>query len=223
MRPWWLIAGAIHGLGLHEWNEARQQLELISGYERAARDEGDELALLGFRQERQAIVGKFLEDPGYADEDFICDIQSRAPDVFTPHMLEQYFHLRWPKHLVLLASTTVIHGVAFGLIVVQLGLVLSGAARLIPGWLEASLMWAMIAAIYADFAWCPGISKIVRHSLLSGRPVNGTDIEDQLRIAASGFRLWRKPLALAVAHVMRWYYRRQLSRAERPGPVIDQG
>jgi hypothetical protein len=99
-----VIVGAIHGLGLHQWDETRQQPRLIGDYERAARSEGDELAAIGYRQERQALVGKFLEDPGYADEDFVRDIQSRASDIFTPHMLEQYLTLRWPKHLVLLAT-----------------------------------------------------------------------------------------------------------------------
>jgi hypothetical protein len=220
MRPRWLIVGAVHGLGLHEWNEARNQLELIGGYERAAQEEGDELAVIGYRQERQAIVGKFLEDPGYADEDFVCEIQSRAPDIFTPHMLEQYFVLRWPKHLALLASNTMVHIVTFALIGLELGLLGSGALHMLPTWLAAILLWTTIAAIYLDFAWCPGISKVVRHSLLSGRKVNEVEVGDQLRFAAAGFRSWRKPLAWAVAWVMRAYYRRHTRSTEPDEPAV---
>ena len=220
MRPWWLMVGAIHGLGLHEWNEARQQLELVGGYESVAQEEGDELAVLGYRQERQAIVGKFLEDPGYADEGFVCDIQSRAPDIFSPHMLEQYFVLRWRKHLALLASNTVIHAVTFGLVGLELGLLASGTFRLLPASLIATSLWTMIATIYLDFAWCPGISKVVRHSLLSGRPVNQVEVADQLRIAAAGFRSWRKPLAWVVASAMRVYYQRHPPGFESGGPAV---
>ena len=220
MRSWWLILGAIHGLGLHEWNEARQQLELVGGYEQVAQRDGDELAVIGYRQERQAIVGRFLEDPGYADEGFICDIQSRAPDIFTPHMLEQYFILRWPKHLVLLASNTAVHVLTFGLTGLELALLSSGALRLLPAWLTASMLWTTIAAIYLDFAWCPGISKVVRHCLLSGRNVNQVEVGDQLRIAVAGFRSWRKPLAWAVGWVLKAYYRRHPQSPEASGPTI---
>lgn len=105
MRPWWLILGAIHGLGLREWDETHKQLQLLDDYERAARDAGRELEVIGYRQERQAVVGKFLEDPGYADEAGIWSIHALAPDIFTPHMLEQYQTLRWSTHLSWLWST----------------------------------------------------------------------------------------------------------------------
>ena len=221
MRPWWLIIGAVHGFGLYQWDEARKQLQLLDEYEARAREEGDEMEAIGYRQERQAVVGKFLEDPGYADESGIWSIHAIASDVFTPHMLDQYFNLRWSAHLGLLAADTSIHCVSVSLLLTQIGLILAGATHAVPGWLESALLLALMVAVYLEFGWCGSFSKIIRHSLLSGRRAGEADIEDQLRIAASKFRSWRKPLAWVVARIMRVYYRRLQRQTEAPGPAVE--
>ena len=161
------------------------------------------------------MVAKFLEDPGYADASGIRSIQAAAPDVFTAHMQEQYFELRWPKHLAMLGVETVFHTVALSLTGTLVGLVLSGAVRALAVWLQLSLVLIWFVALYVEFAWCGGVTQVVRHSLLSGRPVRNLDVDQQLQLAAAKFRSWRRPLAWLVAHVLRWRYRSQRREADK--------